>query len=74
MDALSANDTQLVLAFSGLAVGGVYIPDTNHTHTLATIHLNGGRVGVVIGEGGGDGGDVEVDVDGAPKGDIIQVR
>ena len=62
-----------MLTFSGLAVGGAYIPDTNHTHILATIHLTGGRVGVVIGEGG-SGGDVEVDVNGASKGDTFQVR
>lgn len=74
LDALNANHTQLVLTFSGLAVGGAYIPDTNSAHIIATIHLNGGEgVGVMIGEGGG-GGDVEVDVKGAPEEGTVQVR
>lgn len=74
LDALNANHTQLVLTFSGLAVGGAYIPDTNSAHIIATIRLNGGEgVGVMIGEGGG-GGDVEVDVKGAPEEETLQVR
>ena len=73
LDALSANHTHLVLTHSGLAVGGAYIPDTNHTRIIAIIRLNGGEgVGVTIGEGGG-GGDVEVDVKGAPEGGTVQV-
>lgn len=54
-------------------MGGAYIPDTTSAHIIATIRLNGGEgVGVMIGEGGG--GDVEVDVKGAPEEETLQVR
>lgn len=62
LDALSINQTQLVLSFAHLAVGGVYLPASNSTHLLASIRvlMNGG-VAIDV---GGSGGDVVVEADG----------
>ncbi|CAI8004421.1 TLR4 interactor with leucine rich repeats [Geodia barretti] len=67
---LSANDTRLVLTFSHLALGGVYLTGTNHTHIVAVIATGDDGDGrLVIGEEGG-GGDVEVVIDGDLEGPI----
>ena len=66
--------------FSHLAVGGVYISNTNHTHILAIISTGDkGEEELVIGEegrgegGGGEGGgegDVEVEIEGELDGPV----
>ena len=62
--------------FPHLAVGGVYISGTNHTHIIAVISVGeGGEEELVIeeeGGGGGEGGggDVEVVIDGDMKGPV----
>ena len=67
---LSANNTRLVLTFSHLALGGVYLTGTNHTHIVAVIATGDDGDGrLVIGEEGG-GGDVEVVIDGDLEGPI----
>ena len=69
LDALSINQTQLVLSFSHLAVGGAYLSATNSTHLLASIRLlTGGGVAVEVGSGGGD---VVIEADGNST---VQVR
>ena len=66
LSALSINQSNLVLMFPHLAVGGVYISGTNHTHILAVIDS---EITIVEGEGGG-GGDVEVEIDGELDGPV----
>ena len=66
--------------FSHLAVGGVYISNTNHTHILAVISMGDkGEEELDIGEegeregGGGEGGgegDVEVEIEGEVDGPV----
>ena len=82
LSSLSTNNTNLVLMFPHLAVGGVYISGTNHTHILAVISVGGeGEGGLVIGEEEGagegegegeeeEGGDVEVEIDGDIEGPV----
>ena len=67
LSALSINQSNLVLMFSHLAVGGVYISGTNHTHILAVIDS---EIVIGEGEGGGGGGDVEVEIDGELEGPV----
>lgn len=69
------DNSNLVLIFSHLAVGGVYISGTNHTHILAIVSTGDeGEEDLVIGEGGGSeeggGGDVEVEIDGELEGPV----
>ena len=60
-----------MLTFSHLAVGGVFLSGTNHTHIVAVITTGEEGVGgVVIGEERGGGGDVEVVIDGDLEGPI----
>ena len=79
------DNSNIVLIFSHLAVGGVYISGTNHTHILAIVSTGDeGEEDLVIGEGGGSeeggceeggseeggGGDVEVEIDGELEGPV----
>ncbi len=65
LDALSLNQTKLVLSFSHLAVGGAYLPATNNTHLLTSISiLMDGGVMINVGGEGGDGGDIMVEANG----------
>ena len=70
LSSLSDNNTNLVFVFSHLALGGVYISGTNHTHIIAVITM--GDELVIGGECEG-GGDVEVIIDGDIEGPV-QVR
>ena len=54
LSSLSANNTNLIFTFSHLALGGMYISGTNHTHIIAVITM----------------GDVEVEIDGDIEGPI----
>ena len=78
LNALSANQTQLVLEYSHLAVGGVYLVPTSHTTLLTVIHIHEGEdmleVEVVEEGGGDDGADVEVMVEGGTENSTVQVR
>ena len=57
--------------FAHLAVGGVYISNTNHTHILAVISTSDdGEEELVIGEEGEGGGDVEVEIEGELDGPV----
>lgn len=60
--------------FSHLALGGIYVNRTDHTHILAIISMEDGATEVVIEEGGGseerEGGSVEVEVDGELEGPV----
>ena len=60
--------------FAHLAVGGVYISNTNHTHILAVISTGDeGEEELVIGEeeeGEGGEGDVEVEIEGELDGPV----
>ena len=62
LDALSINQTQLVLSFSHLAVGGAYISATNSTHLLASIRVL--MNGSVVIDVGSEEGDVVVEAEG----------
>ena len=69
--ALNSNNTQLVLSFAHLAVGGAYLPGTNQSTLLTTITLHSGGEGVEVEVGGEEGeGDVQVMVEGAANGSI----
>lgn len=62
LDALGINQTELVLSFSHLAVGGAYLSATNSSHLLASIRqLMDGGVAIDVGKGGGD---IIVEADG----------
>ena len=62
LDALNINQSVLILSFTHLAVGGVYLPATSSTHLIASIRvLTNGNV--VISVGGSDG-DIVVDATG----------
>ena len=67
---LSVNNTHLVLTFSHLALGGVYLPQSNHTHIVAVITMGGGGDGGLVIGGEGGGGDVEVVLDGDLEGPL----
>lgn len=75
LSSLSTNNSKLVLMFSHLALGGIYVNRTDHTHILAIISMEAnGATDVVIEEGGGseerEGGSVEVEVDGELEGPV----
>ena len=73
LSSLSDNNTNLVFVFSHLALGGVYISGTNHTHIIAVITMGDEGGELVIGGEGEGGGDVEVIIDGDIEGPV-QVR
>ncbi len=69
LDALSINQSLLVLSFAHLAVGGAYLPATGSKHLMAVIKVLGDGT-IVINVGGTDG-DITLDAVGN---DTVQVR
>ena len=67
LGALSADNPELAISFSHLAVGGAYLPATNHTLLLAVVKVSNDSVGLEVRSGARQdesGSDVTVEVDG----------
>ena len=73
LDALNANQTHLVLSFSHLVVGVVYLPPTNESYILTVIHVYGdGHVEVGEREEEGEE-EVEIVIESGDDNTTVQV-